>query len=76
MTDLIHNESLQQQAADLDAQDSLAHFRDQFHIPVDDAGQAEVYFVGNSLGLQPKQTQSYVLDDLESWKQRGVRGHF
>lgn len=40
-------------AAALDQSDSLASFRDQFHIPVID-GKQTLYFTGNSLGLQPK----------------------
>ena len=62
-------------AQQLDAQDPLRAFRDEFVLPaVND--QADVYFVGNSLGLQPKLTESYVQSELESWKTRGVRGHF
>ncbi len=63
-------------AAELDAKDPLNQFRDEFHIPKNDDGTDEIYFVGNSLGLQPKTTQSYVLEALDSWTTRGVRGHF
>ena len=65
-----------EQAVVLDANDPLKGFRDQFHIPVLDDGEQEIYFVGNSLGLQPKLTESYLQAELESWKTRGVRGHF
>ncbi len=68
--------SLEARAKGLDAEDSLAKFRNEFHIPRLDTGEPEIYFVGNSLGLQPKRTQSYLLEELESWKTRGVRGHF
>ena len=67
---------LTDKAASLDAEDPLKDFRDQFHIPLLDDGQPEIYFVGNSLGLQPKLTESYLQAELESWKTRGVRGHF
>ena len=36
-----------------DAADPLRHFRDEFFIPRHD-GKPQAYFVGNSLGLQPK----------------------
>ena len=35
-----------------------------------------VYFVGHSLGLQPKFTQKLVTDELTKWQQKGVNGHF
>ena len=69
-------ELLDSRASVLDADDPLASFREQFHIPADDDGNPEIYFVGNSLGLQPKQTEAFLLADLENWKTRGVRGHF
>ena len=59
----------------LDAQDSLASFRDQFHIPIHE-GRPQIYFVGNSLGLQPKRTSDYVNQELDAWQRLGVRGHF
>ncbi len=60
----------------LDGSDALRGFREQFHIPLDEEGKPEIYFVGNSLGLQPKQTREFVLEALDSWQDRGVRGHF
>ena len=62
-------------ARQLDKDDSLREFRDQFHIPHVD-GQPDLYFVGNSLGLMPKRTASYVQEELQRWGQLGVRGHF
>ena len=64
-----------QHARQLDAADSLAHFRDQFALP-GEADSPEIYFVGNSLGLMPKITTEYVQRELEQWQQLGVRGHF
>lgn len=62
-------------AKQLDAQDELKHFRDQFYIPMMHGNEC-IYFTGNSLGLQPKSTQDYVLNELEDWATLGVEGHF
>jgi kynureninase len=62
-------------ARQLDENDSLKKFRDQFYIPVIN-GKEAIYFTGNSLGLQPKTTQDYVLNELEDWANFGVEGHF
>jgi kynureninase len=59
----------------LDESDSLKHFRDKFYIPLVN-GKECIYFTGNSLGLQPKTTQDYVLNELEDWANFGVEGHF
>ncbi|KAL2355376.1 pyridoxal phosphate-dependent transferase [Cryomyces antarcticus] len=34
------------------------------------------YLCGNSLGLQPRQTASYIQDYLSTWASKGVYGHF
>lgn len=39
-------------------------------------GKDSIYFTGNSLGLQPKTTQEYILNELEDWANYGVEGHF
>lgn len=59
-----------------DQQDPLVDFRQQFYIPKQANGEDEVYFVGNSLGLQPKLTAEYLQDELLKWQQLGVKGHF
>jgi kynureninase len=59
-----------------DELDPLKHFRDEFHIPKQENGKNEVYFVGNSLGLQPKLTSEYLNDELSKWAKLGVKGHF
>ncbi|MCB0495391.1 MAG: kynureninase [Cyclobacteriaceae bacterium] len=59
----------------IDANDPLRSFRDEFHIPRHE-GKETLYFTGNSLGLQPKQTASYLNEELILWKERGVDGHF
>jgi kynureninase len=68
-------QNTQEFAKQLDTQDELKHFRDQFYIPMMH-GKECVYFTGNSLGLQPKSTQDYVLNELEDWATLGVEGHF
>ncbi|MCL4125656.1 UNVERIFIED_CONTAM: hypothetical protein GTU68_024691 [Idotea baltica] len=62
-------------ARKLDLADPLAQFRDQFFLP-ETSGKPEIYFVGNSLGLQPKKTAEYLNAELETWQRLGVRGHF
>ena len=63
-------------AQQLDAADPLCHMRKQFHFPKAHDGSDEIYFVGNSLGLQPKRTAAYLQEFLDDWKNLGVRGHF
>jgi kynureninase len=58
-----------------DTVDPLKKYREQFYFPMMN-GRETVYFTGNSLGLQPKKTQDYVLDELEDWASYGVEGHF
>lgn len=41
-------------AQDMDARDSLSSFKSQFHLP-EINGKTQLYFCGNSLGLQPKE---------------------
>lgn len=62
-------------AKSLDAQDTLAHYRDEFIFPQHN-GQDVIYFVGNSLGLQPKRTRSYVDEIMSDWANLAVEGHF
>jgi kynureninase len=61
-------------AAYLDEEDPLKGFRDKFYIPIV-KGKEAVYLTGNSLGLQPKATQDYILNELEDWANYGVEGH-
>ena len=59
-----------------DVEDQLSHLRGQFHIPKDKNGNDWLYFTGNSLGLQPKNTQKYIQQELDDWANYGVEGHF
>ncbi|MBA3674111.1 MAG: kynureninase [Chitinophagaceae bacterium] len=62
-------------AIQMDSNDPLKDFRDKFYIPIINGKQC-IYFVGNSLGLQPKTTQDYIYNELENWANYGVEAHF
>jgi kynureninase len=62
-------------ALELDRTDPLASYRQRFHIP-QHQGKDEIYLCGNSLGLQPRDTQRLVQEELEDWQRLGVKGHF
>ncbi|MEO9872843.1 kynureninase [Ekhidna sp.] len=64
-----------QKAKELDDSDSLSHYKSQFHFPQRN-GKDCIYLCGNSLGLQPKITENYVVEELKNWQQKGVEGHF
>ena len=63
-------------AAQLDAEDPLRSFRDQFLLPKRADGSPQVYLCGHSLGLQPKSVRSLVEQELSDWAHLGVEGHF
>tara|TARA_R110002072_G_scaffold124085_1_gene259502 strand:- start:21941 stop:23203 length:1263 start_codon:yes stop_codon:yes gene_type:complete len=58
-----------------DEQDSLNKFRSRFRLPLNDNGEPLIYLCGNSLGLQPVKTESYIKQELEDWAKFGVEGH-
>lgn len=62
-------------ARKLDRQDPLALRRKDFEVPRHN-GKSVVYFVGNSLGLQPKTTRKFVNEELDDWSSLAVEGHF
>ena len=64
------------QAREFDRHDCLSDFREQFWIPKKADGSEQLYFCGNSLGLQPKAVKAAVLDELEAWQDLAVEGHF
>ena len=78
-------------AQSLDASCPLRHLRDEYIIPSKanlksanvndlsvpaDANDPAIYFCGNSLGLQPKRTASYITAQLNLWSHLNVHGHF
>lgn len=62
-------------AKTLDEEDELKHFRKEFLIPRHQNKDA-IYFLGNSLGLQPKRTSPYIEQALKQWASHGVEGFF
>lgn len=58
----------------LDKNDPIRDYKSQFHIPTSPEGTQQIYFCGNSLGLQPKNTQKYITEALEKWQREGVQG--
>ncbi|MEJ2273286.1 MAG: kynureninase [Woeseiaceae bacterium] len=63
-------------ATRMDREDALAPFRGSFNFPRERNGRAPVYLCGNSLGLQPRRAARYVEEELDSWKNLAVDGHF
>ncbi len=59
----------------LDEKDTLKSWREHFYIPIINEKEA-IYFLGNSLGLQPKTAQDEVLHIMEGWANYGVEGFF
>jgi kynureninase len=59
----------------LDAVDPLRALRNEFLIPKHGA-QEQLYFCGNSLGLQPRTARVHVQDVLDKWANEAVEGHF
>lgn len=68
-------ENTQAFAKELDSQDKLHKYRSQFIFPKVD-GKQVIYFTGNSLGLQPTRTKSYVDEVMDDWANLAVEGHF
>lgn len=58
-----------------DAACPLRGFRDEFWIP-QHQGRDQAYFVGNSLGLQPRGAAAHVQQVLDKWRDEAVEGHF
>lgn len=70
----------------LDEEDELRHFREHFYIPkmqdlppIDlslvNKDENAIYFMGNSLGLQPKMVKTYLEEELDKWAKMGGYGH-
>ena len=60
-------------ARQLDKEDELRSFRNEFIIPSYEDEKA-IYFLGNSLGLQPKRTEKLMHQVLLQWANYGVEG--
>jgi len=59
----------------LDINDDMGNFRKRFIIP-EQNGKEQIYFLGNSLGLQPRSTLKFIQDILNEWGRYGVEGFF
>ena len=62
-------------AENLDKNDALRHYREMFYMPTFHSENI-TYFTGNSLGLQPKSTKTFIDQELNDWAKWGVEGHF
>ncbi|PYL68253.1 MAG: kynureninase [Verrucomicrobia bacterium] len=62
-------------AREMDTQDPLRDFREQFYLPVGKDGKPLIYFAGNSLGLMPKAARQVVEEELDNWAKLGVDAH-
>lgn len=71
---MVHEFSLAH-AQQLDRMDSLSEYRKQFYAPYLQNKRA-IYFLGNSLGLQPKNTQQAIMEIMEGWANFGVEAFF
>ncbi len=63
-------------AKQMDEQDELSKYRTQFYLPFQNNGKPYIYLCGNSLGLQPKTTETALQQELLDWQKLGVEGHF
>ncbi|HEY4062875.1 MAG TPA: kynureninase [Puia sp.] len=70
-----------------DREDKLHSFRSRFYFPASPAksqsarpgsspasGEA-IYFCGNSLGLQPRDTEAFIRQELEDWRKHAIGGY-
>src|SRR5882757_7308944 len=57
-----------------DKEDPLRELRSRFYFPAHKDGEA-IYFCGNSLGLQPKNMETAIKQELADWQQFGVGGY-
>jgi kynureninase len=62
-------------AINLDANDNLRSYQEKFYFPLKKNGEKHIYLCGNSLGLQSKNTNDFIQQELEDWKNLGVEGH-
>jgi len=62
-------------AKQLDFEDPLRRFREEFHLPLRKNGKPLIYFAGNSLGLMPKSARKIVDEELDDWAKLGVDAH-
>ncbi len=71
----MHFKNTREFARKLDEDDKLSRYREEFIFPKVN-GKDVIYFVGNSLGLQPKSAKKYVDEIMKDWAELAVEGHF
>lgn len=59
----------------LDENDPLSSLKTLFYIPKRKSGEDIIYFLGNSLGLQPKRTKYLVEAELKRWGEEASNAH-
>ncbi len=62
-------------ASEMDAKDPLSKYRNAFYLPQTPDGNTATYFLGNSLGLQPKTTRDHLEVILKDWETLGVEAY-
>lgn len=62
-------------AQELDANDPIKAFRNKFIVPTVN-GKQQIYFLGNSLGLQPTSANDYLQRIMQDWASLGVESFF
>ena len=70
------NSNYQSEAKLLDAQDSLANFRDKFLFPKKEHKKTITYLCGHSLGLQPIKSKDNLNTVMDDWASFGVEKWF
>lgn len=63
-------------ARELDCQDDLRGFRNDFWIPQRPEGGDQTYLCGHSLGLQPRTAAAALDTEMQRWRDLAVSGHF
>jgi kynureninase len=76
-------------AQEQDREDELRGFRDRFYFPkhaskIGPDGQTAfggsegeiIYFCGNSLGLQPRDAEEYIRQELADWREMAIDGYW
>ena len=71
----MQNQDARSHAQSLDDADPLRALRAKFLIPKH-GDRDQLYFCGNSLGLQPAGARAHVEEVLQKWAQQAVEGHF
>jgi kynureninase len=66
-----------------DREDELNSFRSRFYFPnhqsnthPDGTGDEAIYFCGNSLGLQPRDAEDYIRQELMDWREMAIDGYW